>query len=99
MVTVGHIALFVPDLRKAENFYKYVFGMQLLMREAVLDDHKWYTLPKDKGWDDAVAAGIELGMTALRRDAFNLALFQGKPVPEDTVREIEHASCGNRCRS
>jgi catechol 2,3-dioxygenase-like lactoylglutathione lyase family enzyme len=88
MVTVGHIALFVPDLREAETFYQHVFGMHLLMREAELDNHLWYTLPTDKGWDDADAAGIELGMLALRRDAFVLALFQGKPVPEDTVLEI-----------
>jgi catechol 2,3-dioxygenase-like lactoylglutathione lyase family enzyme len=88
MVTVGHVALFVPNLRQAETFYQHVFNMQLLMREAELDNHLWYTLPTDKGWADAEAAGIELGMLALRRDAFILALFQCRPVPQDTVLEI-----------
>ena len=88
IVAVKHIALFVPDLQEAETFYQHVFSMQLLMREAELDDHLWYTLPKDKGWADAEIAGIELGMVALKRDAFVLALFQGRPVPEDTVLEI-----------
>ncbi len=88
MVAVRHIALFVPDLREAESFYQDVFDMELLMRETVLDDNLWYTLPLDKGWDDAQAAGFELGMIALRRDDFVLALFQGKPVPEKTVLEI-----------
>jgi catechol 2,3-dioxygenase-like lactoylglutathione lyase family enzyme len=88
MVSFGHIALFVPDLRKAETLYQKTFDMQLLMREAVLDDQKWYTLPADKGWDDAKVSGVQLGMIALRRDAFVLALFQGKPLPEKTVLEI-----------
>lgn len=88
MITISHLALFVPDLREAETFYQHVFGMRLLMREAEQDDSLWYTLPPDKGWDDAEAAGIQLDMIALRRDAFVLALFQGKPVPKDTVLEI-----------
>ena len=79
--TVRHIALFVPDLRAAEDFYRRVFGMQLLMREAQLDDGKWYTLRPDKGWDDAEAAGIEVGMLALKRDEFVLALFRGDIPP------------------
>jgi catechol 2,3-dioxygenase-like lactoylglutathione lyase family enzyme len=88
MVAVGHIALFVPDLREAETFFRRVFGMRLLMREAEMDDHLWYTLPMGKGWADAAAAGIELGMVALKRGAFVLALFQGEPIPEKTVLEI-----------
>ena len=88
IVTVKHIALFVPYLQEAESFYQHIFSMQLLMREVELDDHLWYTLPKGKDWADAKEAGIELGMVALKRDAFILALFQGRPVPEDTVLEI-----------
>lgn len=88
MVAVGHIALFVSDLRQAESFYQQVFDMALLMRETPLEDQLWYTLPADKGWDDAEAAGIEIKMVALQRDAFVLALFQGKPDPEATILEI-----------
>jgi hypothetical protein len=33
----------------------------------------------DKGWEDVRAAGIELRMLALRRDALVLALFPGAP--------------------
>lgn len=87
-LTVGHIALFVPDLQAAESFYQHVFAMQLIMRETELDDGLWYTLPPEKGWFDAAAAGIDLGMVALRREAFVLALFQGKPDPRATVLEI-----------
>jgi catechol 2,3-dioxygenase-like lactoylglutathione lyase family enzyme len=88
MVSVGHIALFVPDLQEAERFYQRVFDMALLMREAPKGDGPWYTLPLDKGWDDAKAAGIEIKMVALRRDAFVLPLFEGKPAPRETVLEI-----------
>ena len=78
---VRHIALVVPDLRAAESFYQPVFGMELIGREAVREDGLWYTLPFDKDWDDAVAAGIELTMLALRKDGFVLALFKGDASP------------------
>lgn len=77
MGTIRHIALFVPDLRQAEAYYQWLFGMELIGREAELEDGLWYTLPLDKGWDDARAAGIELGMLALRKGEIVLALFAG----------------------
>jgi catechol 2,3-dioxygenase-like lactoylglutathione lyase family enzyme len=75
--SVRHIALFVPDLRSAERYYQTIFDMELVGREAELADGLWYTLPLDKGWDEAEAAGIELGMLALRKEEFGLALFRG----------------------
>jgi catechol 2,3-dioxygenase-like lactoylglutathione lyase family enzyme len=75
--SLSHIALFVPDLRAAERYYQSIFDMELIGREAELPDGLWYTLPFDKRWDEANAAGIELGMLALRKDKFVLALFRG----------------------
>ena len=75
--SLRHIALVVPDLRVAERYYQSIFDMELVGREAELPDGLWYTLPFDKGWDEADAAGIELGMLALRKDEFGLALFRG----------------------
>ena len=45
-----------------------------------MNDRLWYTLPFDKGWDEAEAAGIELGMVALRKGNFVLVLFKGAVV-------------------
>jgi catechol 2,3-dioxygenase-like lactoylglutathione lyase family enzyme len=78
---VRHIALVVPNLREAEEYYQSVFQMQLIGREAELDDGQWYTLPPGKGWADAEAAGIELGMLALRKGDIVLALFPGPHTP------------------
>jgi catechol 2,3-dioxygenase-like lactoylglutathione lyase family enzyme len=75
--SIRHIALFVPDLRTAERYYQSIFDMQLIGREAELADRLWYTLPFDKGWDEADAAGIKLDMLALRKDEVGLALFRG----------------------
>ena len=75
--SLRHIALFVPNLRAAERYYQSVFDMELIGREAELADGLWYTLPFDKGWDDADAAGIKLDMLGLRKDEFALALFRG----------------------
>ena len=75
--SVRHIALVVPNLREAEAYYQSLFGMELIGREAELEDGLWYTLPFDKGWDDAQAAGIKLGMLALRKSEIVLALFAG----------------------
>jgi catechol 2,3-dioxygenase-like lactoylglutathione lyase family enzyme len=78
MSSLKHIALFVPNLRAAEQYYQTVFDMKLIGREALLKDGFWYTLPFDKGWDDAEAAGIGLGMLALQKDKFVLALFKAE---------------------
>ena len=75
--SLRHIALFVPDLQAAERYYQSVFNMELIGREAELADGLWYTLPFDKSWDEAEAAGIKLDMLALRKDEFALALFRG----------------------
>jgi catechol 2,3-dioxygenase-like lactoylglutathione lyase family enzyme len=76
-----HIALVVPNLQEAEQYYQTLFKMDLIGREAELDDGQWYTLPGDKGWEDADEAGIELGMLALRKGDFVLALFPGQHPP------------------
>ena len=44
-------------------------------------------LPFDKGWSDAETAGIDLGMTALRKGDVVLALFAGD-VPRGQVFAI-----------
>lgn len=75
--SLRHIALFVPDLRRAEEYYQAIFDMELIGREAQMDDGLWYTLPFDKSWADAQAAGIDLGMLALRKEDIVLALFSG----------------------
>jgi catechol 2,3-dioxygenase-like lactoylglutathione lyase family enzyme len=76
-ISLRHMALFVPDLQAAARYYQSIFDMELVGREAELADGLWYTLPFDKGWDEAEAAGIELGMLSLRKDEFGLALFRG----------------------
>lgn len=75
-----HIALFVPDLQQAEQYYLSVFDMELIGREALLGDGLWYTLPHHKSWEDAKAAGIDLGMSALRKGDLVMALFRGQAV-------------------
>jgi catechol 2,3-dioxygenase-like lactoylglutathione lyase family enzyme len=75
--SLRHIALIIPDLQDAERYYRTVFDMEFIRREAELPDGLCYTLPFDKGWDEVKAAGIELGMLALRKDKFVLALFRG----------------------
>ncbi len=75
--SLRHIAMFVPDLQAAEKYYQSLLGMDLIGREAELDDGLWYTLPSNKGWGDARVAGIELGMLALRKGEIVLALFSG----------------------
>jgi catechol 2,3-dioxygenase-like lactoylglutathione lyase family enzyme len=79
--SLRHIALFVPDLRTAEHYYQSIFDMKLIGREAELADGLWYTLPFDKGWDEADAAGIKLDMLALRKDEIGFALFRGDAPP------------------
>ncbi len=82
MVTyVSHIALVVPDLQEAERFYQNLFDMELIGRELEKEDGLGYTLPFNKGWEDARTAGAVLDMTALRKGSFVLALFRGTKPP------------------
>lgn len=78
--SVRHLALFVPDLQAAEQYYQSIFEIELVGREALQNDGLWYTLPFNKSWEDAKAAGIELSMSALRKGQFVLALFRGGTV-------------------
>jgi len=55
--------------------------MELIGREIEKEDSLGYTLPFDKGWEDAKTAGVVLDMTALRKGDFVLALFRGKKPP------------------
>lgn len=84
-----YVALYVPDLRAAEGFYRSAFGVELLFRESE-SDGQWWALPAGREWDDAHAAGVEIHMVALRRDDFVLALFRGAPEP-GTVHELSIA--------
>jgi catechol 2,3-dioxygenase-like lactoylglutathione lyase family enzyme len=79
--SVSHIALFVPDLQEAENYYKTLFTMELIGREIEQENDLWFTIPFDKGWEDANAAGVIIGMSALKKGELVLALFRGdKPL-------------------
>lgn len=80
-VAFRHLAIVVPDPRAAEEYYCRVFAMEVVGREAEAADGEWYSLPPDKGWADAEAAGIELGFVALRRDHVVLPLFRGPAIP------------------
>lgn len=81
-----YVALHVPDLRAAEDFYREVFDLEPLFRESEDANGVWHTLP-ELDWDDACERGIDLGMVALRRDELVLALFRGAPAP-GTVYEL-----------
>ena len=82
--SVTHIALNVSPLEKAEGFYRELFHMEVAFREAETPAG-WATLPDDAGWAEARAAGIELGLSALSRDSFTLALEAG-----DSPQRLSH---------
>lgn len=81
MTAFRHVALLVPDVRAAEEYYSALFAMDLLFREgpatAGLDAGEWATLRPGVSWEQADTAGLTIGMVALRRDDVVLALFPG----------------------
>jgi catechol 2,3-dioxygenase-like lactoylglutathione lyase family enzyme len=81
-----HIALHVPDLQRAEQFYQRVFDLDVVTRESLTsgtlaDDERWAQLPHTATWDAARLAGLEIQMVGLRRGDLLLALFPGDPQP------------------
>jgi catechol 2,3-dioxygenase-like lactoylglutathione lyase family enzyme len=85
-VRTKHVALHVPDLQHAEEYYRHVFDLDVVTREALnggnlADDTTWAQLPHTATWEDAQLAGLEIQMVGLRRDELLLALFPGDPQP------------------
>lgn len=80
-VRYRHVALLVGDgLRSVEMYYARLFDLHVLSREG-LDPGgtTWGQLRPEVGWDDAARAGVTIGMVALGRREFVLALFAGVP--------------------
>ena len=71
--SVTHIALQVPSVKGAEEFYRTLFGMDVSFRESETPDG-WATLPAGADWQKAEAAGLEPGLSLLQREAVALAL-------------------------
>jgi catechol 2,3-dioxygenase-like lactoylglutathione lyase family enzyme len=81
-----HVALHVPDLQQAEEYYRHVFELDVVTREALTsgsltDDEPWAQLPHSATWGDAQVAGIDIQMVGLHRGDLLLALFPGDPQP------------------
>ncbi len=81
-----HVALHVPDLQHAEEYYRHVFNLDVVTREALrggslANDTTWAQLRHTATWEDAQLAGLEIHMVGLRRDELLLALFPGDPQP------------------
>lgn len=81
-----HVALHVPDLKRAEEYYRHVFDLDVVTREALssgnhADDKAWAQLPHTATWEDARLAGLEIQMVGLRHGDLLLALFPGHPQP------------------
>jgi catechol 2,3-dioxygenase-like lactoylglutathione lyase family enzyme len=81
-----HVALQVPDLEHAEEYYRHVFDLDVVTREALSSgnlagDKTWAQLPHSATWEDARLAGLDIQMVGLRRGHLLLALFPGHPQP------------------
>lgn len=82
-----HVVLRVPDLPAAESYYRDLLGLDVLFREGSLDD-EYGTLPDGLDWPDAVAAGVDPGMTFLNRDALSIALVVAETIGEGRLDHI-----------
>lgn len=81
-----HVALHVTNLERAEAYYRRVFDLDVVTREArsggdVADAEVWAQLPDSATWDDARRADVEIHMVGLGRADLLLALFPGHPQP------------------
>ena len=84
---VTHIALNVPSLREAEEFYRQLFRLDVAFRETERPDG-WWTLPREAGWTDAEAAGVTPQLSVLQRDALALALEAGEAADGSRLNHI-----------
>lgn len=88
MIAFKHVALFVPDLREAEEHYRTIWAADLVGRESLREDGRWYSVPPGLGWVDIDAAGVEIHWVGLRRDDLIVALLPGEPEAQRTLYAI-----------
>lgn len=70
---ITHVAIQVPDLIAAEDFYTTLFDTEVEFRETTVDG-EWHTLAKELNWKDATEAGYQPKMSFVVKDEFFLAL-------------------------
>lgn len=68
-----HVAVAVPDLEEAEEYYLELFDMAVLFREGTLEGRRG-KLPDGIDWATATAHGVDPHRSVLGRDEFALAL-------------------------
>lgn len=88
MVALTHVALLVPELREAEDHYRTIFAADLIGRESLRQDGRWYSVPPGLGWADIDAADVEIHWVGLRRDGLIVALLRGEPEAQRTLYAI-----------
>jgi catechol 2,3-dioxygenase-like lactoylglutathione lyase family enzyme len=80
---MSHIGLTVPDLLAAEEFYRRVFSMEVLVRE-VRSGSAWRSLDPAIEWAEAARLGLHIHMVVLTRDQFAVALDKGSELGRPT---------------
>lgn len=80
-----HVALRVPDLQQAEEHYRTIFDAELVGRESLAEDGKWYSAPHGSSWDEIRSAGVEINWVGLRCDDLVIALLEGRPAAQQTL--------------
>lgn len=71
---LNHIAIRVPELEKAEEFYTRFFGMAIIGRAFRRSNGGYEPVPRDYDPDAARLAGKEADVTFLRCEALTFAL-------------------------
>lgn len=70
---VHHVVLLVDDVPDGESYYRELFNIDVLFREAALDDEPG-TVPEDVTWEEALERGVRPYMSFLGRDEFYMAV-------------------------
>lgn len=80
---ITHVAIRVPDLITAEEFYTKLFDTDVNYRQTLIDG-EWHTLADGIDWTEAKKAGYEPRMSFITKDEFFLALVG----PDEKVADL-----------
>ncbi|WP_254547202.1 VOC family protein [Halomarina pelagica] len=70
---VHHLVLSVDDVPDGESYYRELFDLAVLFREAGIDGDPG-TVPDDVSWEEAINRGVTPYMSFLGRDEFYMAV-------------------------
>src|SRR5690606_35495193 len=88
---IDHLAIRVANIRKAEEFYRDFFQMDVVLR-AHRENGNWVRLPSDYDWEEGLRQGVYVDLVYLSHPPLSLVLREAGRGAIFTEPRLDHVS-------